>query len=252
MGPEPQESSNGIQSLDAALRVLKLLAAGHQPMGVAEIARQSQMSVTKVYRYLASFAHAGLVRQVARNGKYDLGEAALELGLAALARDDFVNRASDDLGSLCEESGLTALLSVWGNQGPTVVRWERGAHFVVTTLGLGSTLPLRNSATGRIFLTYAPSGLTQPLLELEKQASGASPLPETLRENVRQAGYAWVFGDLIPGLAALSAPVLDWQGEVQVAVTLIGTQEKITHPESPEVAQLLAFCRKHSRLPGEA
>ena len=46
---------------------------------------------------------------------------------------------------------------LWSSQGATVVRWERAAGFLVTSLGLGSVLPLLGSATGNVFLAWNPA-----------------------------------------------------------------------------------------------
>lgn len=238
---EKDAPPGGVQSLDAALRLLALLAGRPGPAALSELAREADMPPSKAHRYLASFLRAGLVCQTARSGKYDLGPQALTLGLAAMARVDLVNRAADRLPELVAETGLTALLSVWGSAGPTVVRWERGPAHVVTALGLGSTLPLLGSATGRVFLAFAPAAITGALLAAER--AGFSGDPETVRAATRATGLAAVSGDLIPGLAAVAAPVLDWQGEALAAVTLIGTDPAIARPDGTAATALAGFCR---------
>ncbi|GHF40259.1 IclR family transcriptional regulator [Seohaeicola zhoushanensis] len=229
-------AQGGLQSLDAALALLARLAEAPGPQTLTDLARSGDMPVSKAHRYLASFVHAGLVRQAGRSGKYDLGPAAMALGLAALARLDFVNRTADRLPDIVAETGLTALLCVWSEGGPVVVRWERSARYMVTALGLGSTLPLLNSATGRVFLAYTPAPLTAALLARE----GGNA--EALTEETRARGYASVSGDLIPGLAAIAAPVLDWQGQAQASVTLIGTDPALAAPGSAAIPALLRFC----------
>lgn len=238
--------SSGIQSLDSALRVLQALAAAGGPLSLSDLARQVDMPASKVHRYLASFSHAGLVAQAERSGKYDLGPGATTLGLAAIARLDFVNRTADHLAEVCADSGLTAMLSVWGNAGPTIIRWERAPGFIVTTLGLGTTMPLLGSATGRLFLAHAPANVIAGKLA-EERDSHPDLDPNLLAEDVRDAGYAQVSGDLIPGLAAIAAPVLNWQNEIEAAVTLIGTDPAITAPDHPAVATLTAFCTRQSQ-----
>jgi len=251
------EPSGGIQSLDAALRLLQAMARYGRAVSLSEIARDCDMPLSKAHRYLASFIHAGLVAQAGRSGKYDLGTGALQLGLAALARHDFVNRAAEDLPELCAETGLTGLLSVWGNQGATVVRWERTASPTITSMGLGTTLPLLNSATGRAFLAWAPLGPIRPMLDAELRRAKRNPdliadLTATaqgvaaLQEKVRQAGYATIDGRFIPGLVAIAAPVLDWQNEAQAVVTLIGTDANIIRPGSDAVEKLVAFAARQS------
>ena len=244
----PPSAPGGLQSLDTALHVLKVLSAQPGPVALSDLARQSDLPLSKVHRYLASFAQAGLVQQAGKSGKYDLGPGALRLGLAAMTRLDFVNQTADRLPDLVAQTGLTALLCVWSQTGAIVVRWERAANHVVTALGLGSTLPLLNSATGRVFLAYAPEALTRDLLEREMEGRPDTDIP-ALRETTRANGYASVAGDLIPGLAAIAAPVLDWQGEAQASITLIGTDPAILRPETGAIDQLKEVCRALSFTP---
>lgn len=251
------EASGGIQSLDAALRVLVAMGRLDGPVGLTDLARACDMPVPKVHRYLASFLHAGLVRQTGRSGKYDLGTIAIELGLAALHRHDFVNSAADDLAALAADTGLTALLVVWGNSGPTVVRWERATAFIVTALGLGTTMPLLSSASGRVFLAFLPDSVTALLLKRELGRAKARPdlvadMEPTVKgaralgDRIRAAGHATVDGRFIPGLVAASAPILDWQGHAQAVVTLIGTDPSDIAEGAAPLTALTAFCRRHS------
>ena len=83
----------GIQALDAALAVLRVLRSFDGPATLSDIAREAGMPPSKVHRYLASFIHAGLAVQRERSGRYDLGPEAAELGVAAISRNDFVVRA---------------------------------------------------------------------------------------------------------------------------------------------------------------
>jgi len=249
-----QTARGGIQALDAALLVLHAMAACTGPVTLTDLSKAAAMPVSKVHRYLASFIHAGLVLQRERSGRYELGPFAGELGLAALSRNAFVNRAADGLEELGERTGLTVLLSVWANQGATVIRWERAASPVLTSFGLGSTLPLLSSASGRVFLAFLPRRLTAARLRTEIEYARKSHLKwpdldlsaksvERLIACVRENRTAAVDGRFIPGLKAVSAPVTNWQGEAELAVTLIGTSEDILKPAGRVHAQLLAFTK---------
>lgn len=254
---ESTGSGQGIKSLDAALRVLDYLRAHDGPSSLTDIARACEMPPSKVHRYLATFIGAGLVQQRDRSGKYDLGLAALHLGLAAIGRHDFVNHAADGLPDLSAETGLTVLLSVWGSGGATVVRWERGVSPTATSMGLGTTHPLLRSATGRAFLTWAPPSAILKSREAELRHAARNPglLPdvsptksglETLVNMTRDRGYASVDGMYIPGLVAVAAPVLDWQSQAQVVITLVGTEPGAADAGSPIVRALLKYCAERS------
>lgn len=249
-----EENGSGLKSLDAALEVLAYMARRNGPIALSEIGRNCNMPPSKVHRYLASFVHAGLARQEGRSGRYDLGPEAMQLGLAALSRHDFVNRAADGLPELALKTSMTVLLAVWANDGATVVRWERGMTPTVTSMGLGTTLPLLNSATGRVFLAWAPKPTIENARDSELRRAMRNPalLPDTapnkagiieLAQKIRERGFASVDGQFIPGLAAAAAPILDWQGQAQAAVTVFGVDPAAVSPGAPAVEALLEFCR---------
>lgn len=251
------ESNQGLKSLDAALGVLNHLVSMNGPVTLTEIARANDMPPSKVHRYLASFVSAGLVKQQGRSGRYDLGPAALHIGLAALARNDFVNSAAEGLPDLSAETGMTVLLAVWANLGATVVRWERGTSPTDTSMGLGTTLPLLNSATGRVFLAWGPPRAIAPArdAQLRRFARMPSTLHDieptkagvtSLIERIRQRGFATVESRFIPGLIAASAPILDWQGEAQAAITLVGTDPATIKADSEQIRLLTTYCAEKS------
>jgi DNA-binding IclR family transcriptional regulator len=242
----------GIQALDAALIVLRAMAEFEGAAALVDIARAVSMPSSKVHRYLASFIHAGFVKQ-ARSGKYELGPFAASLGIAALGRTDLVNQAADALPDLADEIGLTVLLTVWGNQGATVIRWCRAPSPMVTSFGLGSTLPLLTSSSGRIFLAYLPRSTTavRLRLEVERAMEAGLSLPDLdltsggvdrLVADIRAHGFATVDGRYVPGLRAVAAPVLNWQGEAEAAITIISTSDQILVPGDPAVQALLEFA----------
>ena len=250
----------GIQALDAALAVLRVFRSFDGPATLSDIAREAGMPPSKVHRYLASFIHAGLAVQRERSGRYDLGPEAAELGVAAISRNNFVVRAAEALEELAETTGQAALLAVWSHSGPTVVRLERGPNLTTTAIGLGSTFPLLDSATGRVFLSYLPRQQVMPRLRLELDRATAaginwpdlSPNPdsvEALTKRIRQERIAHVDGRFIPGLTAISSAITNWQEEIEVAVTLFGTHRELMEPTGPARTALVEFVSRHSIAP---
>ena len=239
------EDRRGIGSVDIAMSVLRVFATSTGAMSLKEISDRTGLATSKLHRYLASLVAQGMVSQKERSGRYDLGPLAAELGLAALGRSDFVNRTAAALPDLVERAGCTAMLSVWGSNGATIVRWERARNHIVTTLGLGTVMPLLESATGRVCLAYLPETLTLPTLSPQDRTRA-----QELRKEVRAFGYSAVGGDFIPGLYALAAPVTNWQGETEAVVTLISITPDLIDPDGDILRDLLATCRDLS-LPRE-
>ncbi len=180
-----------------------------------DVAAAAGMSAAKAHRYLVSFQRLGLVTQDARTARYDLGPAALKLGLASLARLDAMRLARERVPGWMEQIGHTLALAVWGNHGPTIVHWEESPQAVTANLRLGDVMPLLSSATGRCFAAYMPPEAVAPLLQQELAQAAKlrrTDLPATLDQaqdvlaDVRERGMARVVDTLLPGIVAFCAP----------------------------------------------
>ena len=71
----------GIQSVEVGFALLDVLARAPGPLMLRDLAAAAGMSAAKAHRYLVSFQRLALVTQDSRNNRYDLGPAALRLGL---------------------------------------------------------------------------------------------------------------------------------------------------------------------------
>ena len=229
----------GVQSVEVGVRILAALADAGGPLALSEIAARVGMPAAKVHRYMASFVTTGMVDH-RRSGAYDLGPLAARLGMAAVARMDVVNRAADRLPALVDASGCTAMLSVWGDGGPTVVRWERARRPLVTALGVGAVLPVLGSATGRAFAAALPERVVLAALARAGQPGGADDIA-ACRAVLAGPGLFVADQDFIPGLRALAAPVPDLQGQAGAVVTLVTTDPAALDLSGPEAEALRRF-----------
>lgn len=241
MSEQGNTRGRGVQSVEVSVTVLAALARARGPVSLSDLSNAIDMAPAKTHRYLASFVDSGMVTQRA-SGTYDLGPLAAEIGVAAIARVEPVNRAADALAELVEDTGFSATLSVWGSYGPTVIRWEKSATPLVTTLGLGAVLPATRSATGRVFLTYLPDRLLKDMVRAET-GSDLEALRD-VRDDIRAYGVAIADAEFIPGLYALAAPITDAQGALAAVATLVGTNREILSPDHAARRMLLSFCAR--------
>ena len=224
-------SRQGIQSIEVGMPLLRVLADHGAPMMLRDLAKAAGMPAAKAHRYLVSFVRTGLVIQDANSGRYDLGHFALDLGLASLARLDPVRAATPVLDALAEETGETVALAVWGNMGPTIVRWVESRRPVTVNLRTGAVMPLLNSAIGRCYAAFFDSPQLRRQVEEELRISGRaddvqaritrSDLDE-LSAEARAHGMSRTVGGVIPGINAFAAPVFDHEGKMTLAVAGLG------------------------------
>lgn len=221
----------GIQSVEVGFGLLQVLGEAEGPLMLRDLARAANMSAAKAHRYLVSFQRLQLVVQDPGSTRYDLGPAALKLGLASLERLDAVRLARQRVALLMEEIGHTLALAVWGNHGPTIVHWEESPQAVTVNLRLGDVMPLLSSATGQCFAAYAPKEAIAPMLKEELarvQRQGRADVPGTMAEvralldAVRQRGASRVVDTLLPGIVGFCVPVFDADGHMALGMVALG------------------------------
>jgi DNA-binding IclR family transcriptional regulator len=250
----------GVQSIENGARLLVALAElGPAPM-LKMIAAKAGMPPAKAHRYLVSFSRTGLVERDTATGRYRLGRVALQIGLAAMAGLDVVREATPLLVELRDEIGQTVAIAIWGNGGPTFVRFEEVIRAVTVSVRTGSVVPLLSSATGRVFLAHLPRSFTDRLLRSELAANRQSGVAgritraaqvEALIEEVRRRGVGRVSGDLMEGINSVSAPIFDHNGAIVGALTALGPSRSFdVRWEGPVAVKLRSTAERVSSALG--
>jgi DNA-binding IclR family transcriptional regulator len=253
----------GIQSVEVGFELLNALSQAPGALMLRDLAAAANMSAAKAHRYLVSFQRMGLVVQDPVSTRYDLGPAALRLGLAGLSRIDAVKLARDRIPALLQDVGHTLAIAVWGNQGPTMVHWAEAPQSVPVTLRLGDVMPLLTSATGRCFAAFlghespdaqrvAPM-VAQELARLKKMPRVGMPLEDTplTQEAVRRTldetraqGLGRVVHSLLPGVGGFCAPVHDAQGRLALGLVVLGSVATLDTGWNGPPAQALRECAR--------
>ena len=231
----------GVQSVERAFDILAVVEGAAGPVGVAEIAQALESSPSKVHHYLVSLVRCGALRQTGR-GAYDLGTTALGLGLSALSRLDPVDRTCDSAETLRDEIGEAVFVAVWGNRGPTIIRYFEGFRPLTVEARAGLVLPIATSATGRVFLAWGKDSQVRPLIEDNDLDL------DQLRQTTRASGVGHVDGDLLPRIASVSAPVFSYGTDLSLAMTVLGwSGDYDAAPEGATARALKAACDQLSR-----
>lgn len=228
MTTESEKTQQGVRSVESGMRVVTALTRSMGAMSLKDLALAADMPASKAHRYVVSLIRTGMVEQDEATGRYDLGPAALELGLAALGRLDMVKLGTTALKHLQDEIDETVALAIWGNRGPTIVRWIEASRPVTVNVRLGSVMPLLCSAIGRCFLAYMPRARIKDMIDHEladPDCGIAGPdQVDALIAQVRRHGLGRVQGDLLPGVASLSAPVFDQQNDIVAVLAALGPE----------------------------
>jgi DNA-binding IclR family transcriptional regulator len=206
----------GSRTLATGLSLLKSFMQMKEPASVSEVARYTGMSVTRASRYMGTLALNGFLQQDQQTGKFDLGPAVLELGLHVFGRVDSLKLASDVMQRLTDATKLVSVLCVWGTNGPTVIRGERGQLDIAIRIREGVNLSIVATATGRIFLAYQESADVKSIIDRDLAVWNESAPRnqrlrrrdvEAIRQDVRRSGFARAEGLRVSALSAIAVPV---------------------------------------------
>lgn len=217
---------HGNRSIVVAVSLLRVIASLGRPATLSEIASAAGMSAPRAHRYLLGLTNTRLVEHSASTGHYDLGPELVQLGVAALGKVDAVRFATEALAPLAGETGVAALITVWGTNGPTVIRCEQAELFSAVRVREGRNLSVLNSASGRVFLAYLPPAMTAPFVERELAASAKglavnNKQMEATRAEVRRRALGRGLGEQTPNIAALAAPVFSVNGTLVLCIGLV-------------------------------
>jgi DNA-binding IclR family transcriptional regulator len=224
------KSSHGVQSLEIGIGVLKVLLESGAAMMLKDIAAAADMPPSKAHRYLVSLVRAGLVQQDNDNSKYDLGPLAIPLGLAAVDRLDRVKLGLNSISELRDLTNETTALSVWGEFGPVMVRWERPHRPITVNVITGNTVSLLATSTGRLFAAWMPAEIVRPHLERELRLGRSTEFKtleqvESVLQEVRANGYSFVRdSDYSSRVLGLAAPVFNFKNNISMAVSIVGVE----------------------------
>lgn len=232
---DTEERSNGVQSVEVGLELFRVLVAQERSIGLSDLARAANMHRAKAHRYLASLSRAGWVSQHVESGQYDLGPAVRDMALAWLGRQDTLRLASAEAQNLSQALGETCFVAIWGSGGATAIQVFQPPRSVAIGVTEGAVFDPLSSATGRVFAAWGePEGKV-----VQDQSA--------LLTQVRQLGVACVCGDHVQGINAVSAPVLDAQGKLSLAITVVGPASSMdAAADSPAAQALLLVSRRLS------
>lgn len=236
-----------VQSAGTAAEILKALGRLAEPSPLSLVAQAAGMPPAKAHRYLHALIEAGLAEQDALTGRYGLGPELIAISLAAVGRLNIVDVASSELIELRDQIGCSTILSVWGSHGPTVIRVAQSLTAITIVTRLGSVLPL-HSATGLVFAAFLPPQALAAAKDHRsfKAVLGGSDVTERCLETVRRQGMSTIDGLLVPGIAALAAPIMNADGICEAVLASLGPVNEFNNDRQGRIGDALCQAAKRA------
>ncbi|HJP80208.1 MAG TPA: helix-turn-helix domain-containing protein [Pseudonocardiaceae bacterium] len=224
-----------IQVVERVAEILDAFNDETRELRLGPLARDLDVQRSTLHRYLNSMASAGLLERTAE-GTFTLGPLLARVGALALDVNLDFAVLSQLMESVSDETGLTAVRSVWNDVSPVVIQVHNPPTPTHVNVRVGTRLPVTSAQT-LVFLAYRHAPETADrVLSLLPQRDRTDV--EAAVERTRRWGIA-IGGRVDEGVRALAAPVLDRTGAVVMTLALVGTEAAVSPNPDSRTAQAL-------------
>ena len=222
--------------LEYGLAILACFDSERHVLTLTDIADLIGTTCPAAHAYLRALLELGYLRQDSEN-RYLLGPRSGTTGPASGAVS-LREHAQPYLRDLHEQTGLSTGLSIL--DGEEILYLERfGSHQACwktpdRQIGPGSRLPAYCTAAGKLLLAYLPEGerttVTGKIIFTRHGPSSRERRQIFLGElgEIAEEGLAINDEELAPFVQAIAVPIRDHTGEVQAALSLIGSQNEVS------------------------
>jgi DNA-binding IclR family transcriptional regulator len=198
--------------LDKSMAVLAAVAEVPGGCNLAELVSTTGLSRATAHRLAVALEGHGLLRRQA-DGRFALGLRLVGLGRAAADGWPLADAARPVLAQLRTTTGESVQLYVRDGDERLCVESLESPHELRTIVAVGARMPLSLGSAGRVLQAGAPGG--------------GRPWVESVEERA-------------PGVASVSAPVVDGRGEVVAAVGVSGPVERTTRQPGQRYGEAVA------------
>ncbi len=244
------------RNLAQGLRVLEWLSRWPGGTGVREAAAALNITHSSAHRFLETMRAAGWVQQSSQTRKYELGPAAIRVGLAVLERMDLREVTRLPLRELADRTGETAYLGILLGNRVVYIDIVTGDHPIVVNRRVGWKTWAHGTAVGKVLLADLPPEQLEHLLGRRRLPRvgprGLRSIAELGREldTVRATGFAVNDEESEAGVLGLAVPIRDSGGRVVAGLGIGGPRDRMRRQRAVLLAWLQRCGRKISAALG--
>jgi IclR family transcriptional regulator, acetate operon repressor len=234
----------GTQAVLRAIRLLKTFSDSEPVLSLADLSAAARLKKPTAFRLLTALEAEGMVAREAGSDAYRLGPDLLALGGMALRSNDLRSASHPELERLAKETGETATLEIIVEAGVLILDEVVSGHLIATTHWIGTSWPVYATSTGKVLLAHLSDEARRQMLPfpLKEFTPNTIVQPERLEhelDQIRRQGYAIAAEELEAGFVAVGAPVYNFDGRVQAAISSGGPATRLTPERIDQVIPLV-------------
>jgi IclR family pca regulon transcriptional regulator len=224
-----------VESLARGLSVLSAFSLESPTLSLTEISQQLRLNKTTTFRILSTLESLGYLQRDSQTKLYRPALEVLRLGFVVLNGIEVRQVAAPYLRRLVDEVEEAVNLVVLDGHEVVYIDRVGSKHMVSIYRPVGSRLPVHCTSTGKALIAFLPPERLEAILEATtwiRHTERTLATPESLKKNlalVRRRGFADSYGEMLPELCAVAAPIRQHDGQVVAAVNISVPTHRITY-----------------------
>jgi DNA-binding IclR family transcriptional regulator len=243
---ETHQSNAMVPAVAKAFRLLDLLSASTEPLGVSELARRLGMGKSTVYGLVTTLQSLGAVEAADGAKRYRIGRGLHTLAMRSAGRQDLRSVARPCLERLAAQTDQTSFLGVVGADTVTILDIVHGRLAMSVSAPVGSSIPLMAGAVGKaVLVAWGPERRAQFLAKTPLPAFTEHSIvdPVAYAQAIDEAatrGAALDVDEYVDGMRAAAAPVFGPGDQLAAIVWIAGFTRHIDDVALIEIGQAVA------------
>lgn len=239
------ENSSSVRAVERALQLIEVFARSRDPLSITDLAKTLDLAPSTVHRLVQTLMTLDYVVQYAESKRYGVGRGLAEVTRTMLLKYEFASQAQPFLEQLVEKTGETASISALYGSSAIYLKQVESKNIMRVSNGVGSIVPLHNTAAGKIFLAdFAPRTLRDTLkhtgLEATTQYSiGTRKALDKELEQIKKLGYAVDNEEFTIGARCIATALRGSSGTVIAAISLSAPSSRFALEKIAEYADLM-------------
>lgn len=236
-------AENTIQSLDRALRILRVVAEAGG-LTLSDLAQRSGQATATVYRVLITLQAHGFVEVEEPGQLWHVGAGAFRIGSEFLRRTKVVERARQPMDRLMRATGETANLGIEMRDQVLFLAQVETHETIRAFFAPGTLGPMHCSGIGKALLAWYPEARTAriigaglPRFTDRSHGQGAGLLADLAATRAR--GYALDDEERTDGMRCVAAPVFNAHGEPAAGISVSGPAFRLTPDRATAIGTLV-------------
>jgi len=245
-----------VPGLVRGLKALQCFTPETPNLSLKDLSEHLGITRSAAFRTVYTLAEMGCLIHDQRTNTYAVGPGILRLSYGYLATREIVEIAQPELERMRDQLNWSAHMGVLDGTSVLYVLRVPAKYADMSIVHVGSRLPARNTAIGRVMLADLPADSLVSMFRSDNASlvRGAVSMTEILSQAKADHGAEAIVhaGNFEAGIASVAAPVRDMTGRVIAGINVTApiSEPRLEELNGPVREALVRTAKRISRLLG--